>query len=300
MPHDEVINALANYHINILTGDGSQCIRVVQRLAQLPEDQGPRVNLSKITYTSEPLTRSQRDLIRLTLGDITICSVMGSSEAGPWAIRNPNLTGEPDGSAVDFVFDSRNVIIETLPHSVLDDNPPTAAEQLQDGEHGIIVQASLQRLRNPLVRYVTGHIGSLKTLPERARALIPDSDWEYLRELHMQGRDKRFSFKWYGSYFNFVGIDALMDVESRGILQWQLILDRCGGSAEVGLEIRLLRAAPRQGIVPHDELVREIEQFFLILNENRDLFRLVFVDDLTQFERSATAGKVIKFIDRVH
>ncbi|RYC64241.1 hypothetical protein CHU98_g1944 [Xylaria longipes] len=44
---------------------------------------------------------------------------------------------------------------------------------LPDGERGIVVQTSLTRLRNPLVRYVTGDVGSLHPLPDHA--VIADS-----------------------------------------------------------------------------------------------------------------------------
>ena len=298
MSHDEVINALANYHINVFTGDGSQCIRVVHRLAHLSEEERQRIPLRKIIYTSDPLTGLQRDLIRSTLGDIKVCSVLGSAEAGPWAVNNPELTGIPDNKAAEFVFDTRNMLIEILPSSILENKSACATDPLPEGEEGIIVQTSLQKLRNPLVRYITGDVGSLHSLPEKTRELIPDCDWGYLRVLRMQGRDKRFSFKWFGMYFEFTKLEELMNAQDGGVLQWQIIIDRVKESAESGLELRLMRAKLNTGIISDQEMIKRMVDFFLILDENRDLFRLVFVDDLSQFERSSTAGKVIKFIDR--
>ena len=301
MARDKLVKALADYQINVFTSDGCECIRTVHRIAQLPKEERQRIPLKKIIYTSEPLTEPQRDLIRSTLGNIKVCSIMGSAEAGSWTVNNPELTGEPDTSkAVDFVFDTRNMLIEIVSPSVLEDNSACAADPLPEGEEGIIVQTSLQKLRNPLVRYITGDIGSLHPLPEKARDLIPESDWEYLRVLRMQGRDKRFSFKWFGAYFEFSNLDKVMNAKDGGVLQWQVIVDRVKDSTESGLEVRLLRVPMNTGIISDEEMTKRMEEFFLVLPENRDLFRLVFVNDLSHFERSSTAGKIIKFIDRVH
>lgn len=299
MAHDDVVQALVNYHINVLTGDGSQCIRIVHRLAQLPQDERERIRLTKIIYTSESLTGPQQELIRSTLGDIKVCSIMGSSEAGPWSVSNPEVTGDSGTcSVVDFLFDTRNMVIEILSPRVLEEDSLSMITPLAEGEEGIIVQTSLQKLRNPLVRYITGDVGSLHSLPEKSRASVDDS--EYLRVLRMRGRDKRFSFKWYASYFEFDKLDEVMNAKDGGILQWQVILDQLPGSTECGLELRLLRAPSCTGIISDEEVGKRMEELFLILDENRDLFRLVFVDDLSRFERSSTAGKVIKFIDRTH
>lgn len=116
----------------------------------------------------------------------------------------------------------------------------------------------------------------------------------------MKGRDQRFSFKWYGYYFEFDKIEALMQKEESGILQWQVILGRLQTSPQATLEIRLLCCSPRDGILSSDELIGRLEAFFAISPENAYLFQIVFVKDLKGFERSATAGKVIKFVDHWH
>jgi hypothetical protein len=114
----------------------------------------------------------------------------------------------------------------------------------------------------------------------------------------MHGRDPRFSFKWFGGYFEFDRIAAFMQEEEWGILQWQILLGRLESSPQATLEIRLLRSPPQDGILLDDALIKRVEAFFMVLPENEHLFRIVFLDDLGGFERSATAGKVIKFVNR--
>ncbi|RHZ44878.1 uncharacterized protein CDV56_103207 [Aspergillus thermomutatus] len=309
MTLQEIIQALVHYRVNVLTGDGSQVVQVIHHISTLPPVERAGITLNKIIYTSEPLTRPQRDLVRATLPGVAIYSVMGSSEAGPWAISNPHLTGEEtlvtdSSGTADFVFDTRNMHIEILPQTLLTEGGSLGSlhsHPLPLGEPGIIVQTSLQRLRNPLVRYITGDIGSLHPLPEPASALIPACERQYLRVLRMQGRDRRFSFKWDGYYIEFENLKALMQAEGYGILQWQVILDQLEDSLQRTLEVRLLQApSGERGIIAREELIKRVRDFFLVLPENEGLFRLVFVDDLDGFERSSTAGKVIHFIDRQH
>ncbi|KAF9893970.1 hypothetical protein FE257_008941 [Aspergillus nanangensis] len=310
MPPSEVIQTLKHYHVNVLTGDGSQVIQVVYHISMLSPADRTCIKLNKIIYTSEPLANTQRAFIRATLGEVKICSVLGSAEAGPWAISNPDLTGEEDcsGGATDFVFDTRSMLIETFSTSLLDAqgqftsdsscNPPSP---LPPGQAGLVVQTSLQRLRNPLVRYNTGDIGSVGALPESAKDLVPDSERQYIRVLRMQGRDRRFSFKWYGVYIEFENVKALMQKREWGILQWQIILDCLPSSPQVTLELRLLRVPTDNGeFLPEEDLIGTLRNFFLVLPENEHLFQITLVKNLSGFERSSTAGKVITFIDRVH
>ncbi|THC96580.1 hypothetical protein EYZ11_003920 [Aspergillus tanneri] len=301
MALEEVVDSLAHYHVNALTGDASQIIQMVNYISTLLPEKRNQINLTKIIYTSEPLTGTQRALIRATLGDVKICSIMGSAEAGPWALSTPDLVSEENlsGSTMDFIFDTRSIMIEILSPTALDDQD-SSPEPLPLGETGIIVQTSLQRLRNPLVRYITGDIGSLHPLPESASVLIPKSEREFLRVLRMRGRDRRFSFKWYGAYFEFDNMKTIMQAEDSGILQWQVILDQLESSLQPTLEVRMLRAPPCAEILSEEEVIKTLRTFFLVLPENEHFFRIVFVKDLSGFERSSTGGKVINFIDRLH
>lgn len=319
MTQQEIINALINYHVNVLTGDGSQITQVVYNISHLPPEERARIKLNKIIYTSEALTNPQRALVRSTLGEgIKICSVLGSAEAGAWALNNPDLTGDDilannnggsSSSSTDFIFDTRNMLIEIFPSSLLDDTSSTSKNSsstppppLPLGEPGIIVQTSLQRLRNPLVRYITGDIGSLHLLPDSpASNLILPEDRKHLRVLRMQGRDRRFSFKWFAMYTEFDNLKSLMQQEELGILQWQVILGQLETSPQKTLEIRLLRnPSGNPGILDDEEVVKRLSRFFLVLEENQHLFKIVFLKDLAGFESSSTAGKVIQFVDRAH
>lgn len=306
MPPTDVTKALGDYHVNVLTGDGSRIIQVVCHIANLPKAERARISLSKIIYTSEPLTRAQRDLIKSTLGDsIKIYSVMGSAEAGPWAISNLDITGEQvsDGAATDFLIDTRDIHIEILlPSTASTGNCSSdSAISVPDGETGLIVQTSLQRLRNPLVRYVTGDIGSLHTVPDHVATLIPASERKHVRVLRLHGRDRRFSFKWDAMYFDFDKVEAVFEAPECGILQWQVILGGADeGSPVATLEVRVLRGPPRVGILTEEDLVDRLRGFWGVLPENEHLVRLVFVKGLAEFVTSATAGKVIRFVDRWH
>ncbi|GAB1205102.1 hypothetical protein APSETT445_003771 [Aspergillus pseudonomiae] len=156
----------------------------------------------------------------------------------------------------------------------------------------IIIQTSLRRLRNPLVRYITGDLGSLHPLPEMANAVVPESERQYLRVLWMQGRDRRFSFKWDGAYFECEKLKALVQAEECGILQWQVLLGQLDSSPQATLEVRLLRAPPRPDVLVEEQLVKRLRTFFFVLPETEHVFRIVFVKDLDGFERSSTAGKL--------
>lgn len=100
---------------------------------------------------------------------------MGSTEAGSWAVANPQLTG------AGFIYDTRTMHVEILPLS-----------NTEQGKAWI----ALTSLQNPLLRYDSGDIGSLHSLPLTAQAQIPVDMAEHLKLLRVYGRDKRFSFSW--------------------------------------------------------------------------------------------------------
>ncbi|RAK79539.1 uncharacterized protein BO72DRAFT_400293 [Aspergillus fijiensis CBS 313.89] len=301
MTPDEVVRALEHYHINVLTGDGSQVIQIVHRIGTLPAEKRKGIRLTKVIYTSEPLTDGQRQYIRATLGPVKICSVLGSAESGPYALHNPDLTGEAGlTGSMDFVFDTRSLVVEILPPSVVESDPPSGFKSLPEGQEGVLVQTSLQRRRNPLVRYITGDLASVHPLPDLARSVVPESDLEHLRVLRLRGRDRRFSFKWFGVYFEFTNIEKLMQREDFGLLQWQIVKATHDSSPQTTLEVRMLREAASERLIARQDLVHELETFFFVLPENRHLFRLTFVEDLGGFEKSGTGNKVMKFVDRAH
>lgn len=292
-----VARLLATYHVNALTGDNSQVVQVVHQISALPQEERTAMQLDKIIYTSEVLIVSQRALIRATLPAVKIYSIMGSAEAGPWAISNPDLTGhDADIGRQDFVFDTRAMVVEILPPSFAKGGSDSGA--VPEGEQDIIVQTSLSCLRNPLVRYITGDVGSLHPLPERTRALIPEADRPYLALLRLHGRDRRFSFEWDGEYIEFGALTALLNDEECDVLQWQVILDKMQPSLESSVQVRLL-CAPRSALLLSQEaVVQRIRTFLHAYSANEHRFSLIFVDNLDGFERSSTGRKVIKFVDR--
>ena len=299
MEPEEVVSALACYHVNVLVGDSSQIVCIAHYISTLPEAQRKKIALDKVIYTSEQLTGPQKDYITTVLGPVKIFSIMGSAEAGPYAVINPDLTEHTPSHTMDFIFDTRSLLIEIINRSALSSPVSAQGEPVPDGEQGLIIQTSLQRLRNPLVRYVTGDIGSLHPIPKTASEKIPEAELQHFRVLRLAGRDHRFSFKWFGEYFEFDRIDDLMQTEGSGVLQWQVIRDSLESSPQPTLEVRILRAEDGSHTVPKDRFTEMVENFFYVFPENRHLFRITFIESIEGFEKSRTGNKVIKFADKL-
>ncbi|EEP79916.1 predicted protein [Uncinocarpus reesii 1704] len=301
MSHDDVVRAVVSHRINVVAGDGSQMVQIAAYIASLPAAEREAIKITKILYTSEPLIRTQRAFIRSILGPVTICSIMGSSEAGAWAVANLDLTGDTEDDHTEFIYDTRAMLLEVLPPSVEDTETPAdeTVGEVPEGQPGIIVQTSLQRLRHPLVRYVSGDLGSVHPLPPAALAKIPAEEAQHMKLLRLYGRDRRFSFKWFAEYFSFSKIEALMRTEEYGILQWQIVHSYTPGTPEIAMEVRLFR--PDSGAVTllsRDAVVERIQRFFGFLPINAHLLTITFVQSDKDFERSKTGNKVIKFVDR--
>lgn len=295
-PHD-VVKLLIKYHINILTGDSGQVVQMVHYISTLPLEERALIKLDKIIYTSEVLTLAQRAHIKEILSSAKIFSFLGSAEAGAWAASNPDITGKESAtSEEDLIFDTRSMLVEIFPPSLTEGD--FHACPLPEGESGMIVQTSLSRLRNPLVRYVTGDIGSVHSLPEHSRDMIPAADWPFFRVLRLQGRDKRISFDWDGDYIQFEDMAALLNNEECGILQWQIILDKLEPSLESCLEVRLMCSPRTSRVLSEKALLDRIKSFLRVTSTNDYRFKTAFVDDLDEFVRSTTGRKVIKFVNR--
>ncbi|KAF3929037.1 hypothetical protein ABW20_dc0102443 [Dactylellina cionopaga] len=296
MPLPAVVEVVIHYRVNAITGDGSQMLQFANYVAAMPAEERAKININKVIYTSDALNRDQRKLVSSVLG-AKILSVHGSAEAGPWSVANLEITEEPEDDGVDFIFDKRMMKFEILPPSILD-GPTGDIRPVPDGEKGIIVQTSLSRLRNPLVRYVTGDIGSLRHFPNTDRVSAEDA--KHFQVLRFYGRDRRFSFKWYGEYFEFPIVKALLQTEGWGILQYQIVLDTLENK-EAQLDLRLYRSdeSMAQGErVPPQAILDQLEEYFVVVDNNRHLFKVTFVADLAGFERSKTGSKVMNFLDR--
>lgn len=295
MAPSKVVKLLQDFSVNVLTGDGSQIVSVVHYISTMSSAERDNIKLDKIIYTSEGLTSVQKSHILEVLGPVKICSILGSAEAGPYGASNPDLiSGDPVSNYGDFIIDTRMTLIEILPLSLAEgDRIP---DTLPEGETGVIAQTSLTRLRNPVVRYLTGDVGSLHPLPHKTRDLIPEAHRPYMRVLRLQGRDGRFSFSWEGYDFEFENVRAFMAEPDLGVLQWQIIMDKMEPSKETSLEVRVLSS--RRG---GDEqvVIDRLNKFFYIYELNKHKFQITLVEDVAGFELSQTGRKVIKFIDVV-
>ncbi|KZL80928.1 hypothetical protein CI238_06648 [Colletotrichum incanum] len=288
----KVVQLLQDFSVNILMGDGNQVISVIHHISTISPGKH-NIKLDKIIYTSEGLTAAQRSHIHTILGPVKICSFLGSAEAGPYGVSSPDLTpGDPTSNHADFIIDTRMTLIEILPISFKEGDP--IPDTLPEGEIGIIAQTSLTRLRNPVVRYLTGDIGSLHSLPERAQHLIAEADRQYMRVLRLQGRDRRFSFLWDGYDIEFEKLSTVMAEPEFGVLQWQVVLDKMEPSKEISLELRILTSRCHG----HEPVIGRLKGFFGISSSNKHKFKVTLVNGVTDFELSQTGRKVIKLVDR--
>ncbi|KAL2152797.1 hypothetical protein VTH82DRAFT_3952 [Thermothelomyces myriococcoides] len=194
----EVAAALAHYRVNVLSGDRSQVVRIVYYVASLPADERQHICLTKIIYTSEPLTPSQRACIGRVLGPgVVIGSMLGNSEAGLSA-RSAH---------------------------------PSRQQQTKQHRH---------RHQDRVSSSISSSTGRRRRIPAPAAA-VPEAERGYLCVLRLRGRDRRFSFKCAGSYFEFDRLTAFLRDPKWVVLQWQVVLTTAGEtSPELALGIRLL------------------------------------------------------------
>lgn len=292
----KVVQLIIMYHANVLSGDSGQIVSIVHYISTMLPDERAQFNIDKIIYTSEGLTPPQRSRIYDVLGQVKIYSILGSAEAGPYAVSCPTLNGGHRATCQYevFVFDTRMTEIEILPFSISESD--SYCELLPEGELGMIAQTSLTRLRNPLVRYITGDVGSVQ---RDTKAMFPEQDCQYLRLLRLQGRDNRFSFEWDGSYFEFSKLKAVMNDLQSGVVLWQVILDQVEPSLEGSLEIRILRSPQSSAVISEKDFIHRVEFFFQVCPSNRHRFKLVFLGDDQNFKRSATGRKIVQFVNNL-
>lgn len=302
MEQDQVVQTIIEYRVNVISGDAGQIMQLARYISTLSEDKRKQLPIDKALYTSEPMTPSQRSFLNSVFPNIAVSSVIGSAEAGPWAASPAELIGGlMDQNSADFIFDHRLMHLEVLPLSIEDPNKPNNddVQPIPDGEKGLLVQTSLQRLRNPLVRYVCGDVCSLHPLPDFIKARIPLEDAAHYRIARIYGRDRRISFDWYGEYFEFPQVQAKMRTESWGILQYQIVRRYRGGDEndlDIVLELRVLRDS-RPDKISEQELTRALRTFFWVFENNEMLFDLKYLPDYGGFRRSTTGRKVVNFLD---
>ncbi|PWY74488.1 hypothetical protein BO94DRAFT_606939 [Aspergillus sclerotioniger CBS 115572] len=300
MAHSAVVEAIIQYRANAVAGDVSQLLQLAKYVTTLDAAQKKELALTKLFYTSESMTSSQRGFLISAFGELTICSIIGSAEAGAWGVSSSALTGVPKGDYTDFIVDKRTIHLEIIPLSVTDPDEAapgktTGVQHVPPGQPGLLVQTSLQRLRNPLVRYVCGDIASLHPLPPTLLATLPSQHTEHYQVVRIYGRDQRSSFTWYGEYFEFGAIETFMRAEQWDILLWQIILQHATEGAGIVLEVRIFRDPKSR--VSQDHLAAKIREFFWVFDFNAELFRLEFLVDTRGFRQSRTGRKVMQFVD---
>ncbi|CAG8909807.1 unnamed protein product [Penicillium egyptiacum] len=303
MEQDQMVETLIEYRVNAIAGDPGQIMQLSRYISTLSEDKRRQLLINKVLYTSEPLTPAQHSFLSSVLPNVAVSSVIGSAEAGPWAASPAKLTETTKGEHhADFVYDQRLMHLEVFPFAIEDHQGPCIADvqPLPDGEKGLLVQTSRQRMRHPLIRYVCGDVSSLHPLPELIKAEISAEDACHYKVARIYGRDRRISFDWYGEYFEFSVVQEAMRTESWGILQYQIIRRYYEGDKDnlgIVLELRVLRHN-EPGTISEEELTRELRKLFWVFDNNEELFGLCYLTDYAGFVRSTTGRKVINFIDQ--
>ncbi|KAF6806144.1 hypothetical protein CPLU01_15928, partial [Colletotrichum plurivorum] len=261
------VRILQDFSANVLSGDGSQILSVTHHISTMPSAERDKIKLEKVIYTSEGLTAAQRSHIYAVLGPRQGRALRGSS--------SDLIPSDPASSYADFIIDTRMTLIEILPLSFTDGD--AIPDILPEGETGVIAQTSLTRLRNPVVHYLTGDIGSLRPLPEEAQSLIPEAQRPYMRVLRLHGRDHRFSFSWDGFDIEFEKLSTVMAEPELGVLQWKVILSKMEPSKETLLELRVL-SSRRDG--DEEVVTRRLKAFCYVYEYNKHKFRVTLVKDV--------------------
>lgn len=208
---------------NVITGVASQILAFARYLLEHPEF---NITFSKVLYTSEVLQIYQEDYLRKAFHCDTISSLMGSAEGGIWAAAPPSKTLNKNKLYREFVFRQDMMVVQIVDNNLA----PVPEEQV-----GEIVLTSLMRLRNPLVRYRTGDVGSVHPYTN-----IKDPNTKY-QCLRMYGRHPDRSFTVSGEYIDLVEVEGIMAQEKWGVLEWQIVVDSDHvGSKEETVEFRVV------------------------------------------------------------
>ena len=307
MPHERSVAVCIKYCVNVITGDSPHVLNFAHFVASLPQTARTGLKITKIIYTCEMMSLSKRRYLRSVFGPVSIFSMFASAETGPWAVAvlGSDTTDKAyDDGTTDFLYDTRAMKVEVLSLDskiwISEPNSPPKDEDFSpEGTAGHLVLTSLQRLKNPLIRYVSGDVGSLHSLPASSYPQIEPEMRKHLGILRLHGRDKRFSFKWVGEYFDFEALDRVMQTEEWGILQWQIIIETGKDwEGSDSLELRLMRRLDDGNILTKEKLLECFYHTFFLNVLNEKLFAAVFLDNLDGFVRSETSNKIVPFIDR--
>ena len=305
LAHEKSVEACLQYRVNFLASDTASLLNFAHHVETLATSLRSELHISKIMYTSETMSRPKQEYLRSVFGPVAFFSCLAAGETGPWAVANldwrGNAVDDDADDSVDFVFDKRSMLVEGLSLSVDPQSValPQDGDWVSEGTTGHLVLTSFQRLRNPLIRYISGDVGSVHPLSAGLAAQFPAGVAEHLQTLRLYGRDKRFSFKWLGDYYEFEQMDKVMHSPEWGVLQYQIILTNdVEMEASDHLELRLLRRAESSGILKAVQLEERLHDAFYLTQHTKRLFQTVFLGDLNGFQRSPSSGKVVRFIDQ--
>lgn len=278
-PDERIVDLIHQLHPNVITGTSSRILTFARYLLSHPEID---ITFPKVLYTSEPLPTYQEDYMRKAFRCDTVSSLLGSAEGGIWAVAPPSVTLHGSRPYREFVFRSDMMVVEIMD----EDGAP-----VPEGEVGELVLTSLMRLRNPLVRYRTGDVGSLHAY---TNARDPKTQYQCL---HMYGRHPDKSFSLSGEYVDLVELERVMLLEKWGVLEWQVVVDSDHvGSTEESVEFRLVM---KNGTAEKD-LLDELRLALLKASGGDSITANFTVKavEYTGLERGELARKVRKIVDR--
>ena len=293
----DLLDMCHGFNVNALTADASQLLLFANYVEAT--NNASSLNITKIIYTSETLTRNQRQYLSRIFRNPQFSSVMGSAEMGCWPVANLALTEEQPDDCADFIFDERDMVVEVLPMDldVEEQGGMYPCDLSKRDTKGMLAVTSLQRLRHPLLRYLIGDIGSVHDLPASAAKQI-GGDVSTLKVLRLYGRDLRGSFEWQGEYFSFSTLKKLFSQDGWGVLRWQILLEN---SEEFHGSVRLEVRVMLDGNAVKEDVVAKLRWLFVVHERNEGCFHINFLEPEREeegFVKSGTGRKVLMFVDR--
>ncbi|KAK9710280.1 hypothetical protein K7432_008520 [Basidiobolus ranarum] len=271
---DILVNLSIQFSANAISGTCTQMIS----FAQYIEANGLQsfVNFDKIFYSSEVLPLHQENYLRTIFGASVITSVYGSAEGGVWAAK----LNQDVAQRSDFIYDKNMMIVEILKED---------GTHVAEGEAGEIVLTSLMRLRNPLIRYCTGDLGSLHSYSGDA-----STNGRSLAVLRLYGRNPVKSVNFQGDYFNPLELEQELQKEEWNILDWQAVFEDTSGKRDT-LTFRVIFR------VVSDSVLRLLHQKMVDLLEVKHSEDVIIVPTTyDQVEKGRTGAKMKHFVDKRH
>jgi phenylacetate-coenzyme A ligase PaaK-like adenylate-forming protein len=295
--NEEVLYHTELFRANVFTGTASKLLQIAEYMAAHPELFPKVANVTKVVYTSEHMTRPQELFLRRVLKNVEVVScIYGSSEGGPWAAGTPQREVRPENREWDeMAFDSEMMVVQIMdPESetVLADSRVVCAggadAASEDcGPVGEIVLTSLSRARNPLLRYRTGDLGSLRRYNSSSSLCC----------LRFKGRSPEKSFDLDGDYMDVAEFEQrVFSKKEYRVIEWQVIVNGIGAAeGRHRLEFRVVTEGNDEKCHEWEEKVKT-DLVGNVIGPEIDVVVLKVGYD--QLERGRVARKVVKVLDR--